>query len=363
MIRLNISMVSRSFTLHDNHPSSLQITMTGTYRALLVAELPDGTFSRGIVNRSLTELPAGEVLVRVHYSSLNYKDGLSSAGNKGVTRSYPHVPGVDAAGVVEESASPEFVKGEEVLVTGYELGANHDGGFADYIRVPADWVVKLPARLSLRESMILGSGGFTAGLALHALLHHGISPDQGPVLVSGASGGVGCVGVALLAQSGFHVCAATRKSDEKAFLAGLGAQEVVSTESITDTSGKPLLSGKWVGGLDTVGGSILDSMLRQTKMFGAIACCGNVVGGELHTSVYPFILRGIALLGINSAFTPMKLRTEVWTKLATEWKLENLESIVTEVSLDELDPCIEKILRGGIKGRVVVNLQPDRRNA
>jgi acrylyl-CoA reductase (NADPH) len=329
---------------------------TDTYKALLVSETEGGAFKREVTQRPWSDLPAGDVLVRVAYSSLNYKDGLSAIGNKGVTKTYPHVPGVDAAGVVEQSSVAEYQPGEEVIVTGYELGANHDGGFAEYIRVPGSWVVKMPADLTLRESMILGTAGVTAGLSLRGLLHHGVSPDDGPVLVTGATGGVGCMSVALLARAGFHVVAVTGKMTERDFLMELGAKEVVSRDDVLDTTGKPLLSGRWAGAVDTVGGPLLDSAIRCTKPFGAVAACGNVVSGELHTSVYPFILRGIALLGINSAITPMPLRLEVWRRLAGEWRLANLERIVTEVSLEDIGGYIDLILKGGIRGRVLVKV-------
>ncbi len=327
-----------------------------TFSALLVTENPDGSFSRSITKRTLNNLSPGDVVVRVHYSSLNYKDALSATGNKGVSKHYPHIPGVDAAGVVEQSSSPLHKQGDEVIVHGYELGAHADGGFSEYIRVPADWVVRRPPTLSLRESMIYGTAGFTAGLALHRLLHHGLKPDQGPVVVTGSTGGVGSVAVALLAKAGFQVVAATGKMEDEAFLKSIGANEVIHRDLLKDSSGRGLLAGKWAGAIDNVGGDYLDSILRQTKLFGAVACTGNVRSTELHTSIFPFILRGIALIGINSAFTPMPLRLDVWKHLATDWKLQSLESLVTEVSLDGINGYIDRILKGQIRGRILVNL-------
>lgn len=327
-----------------------------TFSALLVTETPDGKFTRTIATRALDQLSPGDVVIRVHYSSLNYKDALSATGNKGVSKHYPHIPGVDAAGVVEESSSPLYKQGDEVIVHGYELGAHADGGFSEYVRVPAEWIVKRPPTLSLRESMIYGTAGFTAGLALHRLLHHGLKPDQGPTVVTGSTGGVGSVAVALLAKAGFHVVAATGKMDDREFLMNLGATEVIDRESLKDTSGRGLVAGKWAGAIDNVGGDLLDSILRQTKLFGAVACTGNIRSTELHTSIFPFILRGVALIGINSAFTPRPLRLDVWNHLATDWKLKSLENLVTEVSLKDLDGYIEQILKGQIRGRILVSL-------
>lgn len=330
------------------------------YSALVVTESDDGVFHRAVTRRPMSALPDGEVLVRVHYSSLNYKDGLSATGNKGVTRTYPHVPGVDAAGIVEESSSPLFSRGDKVLVTGYELGSNHDGGFAEYVRVPAGWVAPLPKGLSLRESMVLGTAGFTAGLAVHRALHNGLSPENGPVAVTGATGGVGSVAVAVLSLLGFDVVAITRKTGEESFLKALGAKDIVSAESIIDRSGKPLLKGTWAGAIDAVGGEILDSLIRGVKFFGPVAACGNVTSGELTTSVYPFILRGVALLGINSAFTPMPLRIDVWNKLAGEWSPGTvLDNLCVESRLEDLSTHIDRILGGKLTGRVLVVIKDE----
>ncbi|MBM2839777.1 MAG: quinone oxidoreductase [Bacteroidetes bacterium] len=305
----------------------------------------------------MSELPAGDVLVRVHYSSLNYKDALSATGNKGVTRKYPHTPGVDAAGIVEESAVSDFKHGDEVIVTGNDLGTNTDGGFAEYIRIPPTWIVQRPPTLSLRESMMLGTAGYTAALSVHKLMYHGVAQERGPVLVTGATGGVGCVAVALLSKLGFHVIGVTGKTEAKQFLLDLGAKEILTRDEIRDTSGKGLLPGRWAGVVDTVGGELLDSAIRYTKLEGAVASCGNITSGELTTSIYPFILRGVSLLGINSAFTPMNVRQIIWKKLATEWKLENLDRLITEVTLEQLGEYIDLILRGGVKGRVLVKIK------
>jgi acrylyl-CoA reductase (NADPH) len=328
-----------------------------TFKALVVTETPDKKFVRQILQKPMSELPPGDVLVRVQYSSLNYKDALSATGNKGVTRRYPHIPGIDAAGVVEESLVSEFHPGDDVIITGNDLGSNTDGGFAEYVHVPTEWVVKRPPSLSLRDSMILGTAGYTAAVSVHKLLHHGVAPTKGPVLVTGATGGVGCIAVAILSKLGFHVIASTGKAEAHQFLNDLGAKEIVSREEVRDMTGKGLLPGRWAGVVDTVGGELLDSAIRQTKLEGAVASCGNVTSSELHTSVYPFILRGVALIGINSAFTPMDVRQLVWEQLATNWKIETLSRLTTEVSLEELDPYLELILRGGVRGRVLVKIK------
>ncbi len=330
--------------------------MEKTFRALRVNETADGKFTRGIVTRSLRDLPPGEVLVRVHYSSLNYKDALSASGNKGVTRNYPHTPGIDAAGVVEESASPEFAPGDEVLISSAQFGVSVDGGFSEYARVPAGWVLRRPAGLSLRECMAYGVPGFTAALCVLRLQEAGVRPGQGEVVVTGATGGVGSLAVALLALCGYAVVAATGKLEQADFLRDLGAQAVILREEIDDTSGKGLLKSRWAGGVDTVGGNYLSTVLKGTRYGGAVACCGNAASGELATSVYPFILRGVSLLGVDTANVATPVRQQVWERLAGDWKLPQLGQITHACSLEELSFQIERILHGEQVGRVVVEL-------
>ena len=327
-----------------------------TFKAMVVQETPDGKYTRRIAEKSLDDLPAGEVLVRVHYSSLNYKDGLSATGHRGVTKNYPHTPGVDAAGVVEVSLSDAFQPGDEVIVTSYDLGMNTSGGFGQYIRVPAGWVVPLPENLSPRESMAYGSAGLTAGFCILKLQEHGVTPERGEILVTGATGGVGSFAVAMLAKIGYQVVAVTGKMDEKQFLIDLGATEVISRDEATDTSGKPLLKGRWAGVVDAVGGEILATAIRSTKLHGAVTCCGNVASPDLPINVYPFILRGISLVGIDSQSFPMTFRRQTWEKIATEWKLDNLDRQTSVRSLEELDSEIDRILAGKQKGRVIVDL-------
>jgi putative YhdH/YhfP family quinone oxidoreductase len=328
-----------------------------SFKALWVTQTPDGTYSREITEKPLSILPDGEILIRVEYSSLNYKDGLSATGNRGVTRSYPHIPGIDAAGVVIESRRKEFRPGDEVLVTGYDLGSNTWGGWSEFIRVSGDWVVKRPPGLTLHECMVLGTAGFTAGLAVMKLHRNGLQPDAGPVLVTGATGGVGSVAVALLSQLGFSVTALTGKPEEHGFLRSLGAAEISNREAIADSTGKPLLGGRWAGVVDTVGGALLEVAIRQTKLEGTVTCCGNIGSTELHTSLYPFILRGVSLHGIASAFTPMETRLEVWKHLSTDWKPAGLSDLAQDVTLTDLNETyIERIIKGGVRGRVVVSI-------
>ena len=328
-----------------------------TFRALVVSKTGEKTYSREVTERTISDLPEGEVLVRVRYSSLNFKDGLSCIGNPGVTRNYPHTPGVDASGEVVESSDSRFKVGDSVIVTGYDLGMNTSGGFGQYIRVPADWVVPLPQELSFKDAMIYGTAGYTAALSAHALQKHGVTPEQGEIAVTGSTGGVGSVAVALLAHLGYNVVASTGKKDETEFLQDLGAAEIIGREDVNDESKKPLLRERWAGAVDTVGGTTLASLLKATKRGGAVAATGLVASSDLPTTVFPFILRGVSLLGIDSGFTPTNLRREIWSKLAGVWKFPQLEQLTIDCTLETLDPEIDKILAGGQRGRVVVDLQ------
>ena len=326
------------------------------FKAMVVRETAPKQFVTEIKQKTLSELPANEVLIEVKYSSLNYKDALSATGNKGVTRNYPHTPGIDAAGVVAESSNLAFEEGDEVIVTGFDLGMNTSGGFGRYIRVPAAWVLRLPGNLTLRESMAYGTAGFTAALCVLKLQAHGLTKDSGEVLVTGATGGVGSIAVGILAKAGFTVVAATGKTEEKDFLTRLGAEQVISRAEANESSGRPMLKGRWGGVVDTVGGNILATAIRSTKEEGCIACCGNAMSAELALSVFPFILRGVSLLGVNSVDIPIGDRLLAWQKLAQDWKLDLSSDLVSECSLEELSPKIDQILKGGIRGRVVVNL-------
>ncbi len=325
------------------------------FKAVVVEESLDGKYLLNIKKKAVKDLPPGDVLVRVKYSSLNYKDALSAIGNKGVTRKYPHTPGIDASGVVVESDTTQFSEGDEVVITGYDLGMNTDGGFEQYIRVPAEWVVKLPTGLSLGEAMIFGTAGFTAAMSVHALTL-GVKPGDGEILVTGASGGVGCLAVSLLAHLGFKVVGVTGKPEGKRFLKRLGASKVVGREDVLDSSGKPMLKAAWAGVVDTVGGETLVTAIKTTQPFGTVTCCGNVSSPDLALTVYPFILRGVKLVGIDSQNCPMEHRQEIWDLLSDSWKVPTLLDLCEEIGLEGLDHHIGLILKGKQKGRVVVNL-------
>lgn len=329
---------------------------TTTFRAYRVTEVEKGQFARAIESLTLDDLPAGEVLIKVHHSALNYKDALSATGNKGVTRNFPHTPGIDAAGVVAASEHPDWQPGDEVIVTSYDLGMNHDGGFADYIRVPAGWVVPLPTGMSLRESMIIGTAGFTAALGLHKMERIGQTPDMGPVVVSGASGGVGSMAVGILAQAGYEVIAITGKAEAHDYLKGLGASRIEGRDFVDDQSGRPLLKPQWAGAIDTVGGNTLLTLLKACSREGSVSSCGLVGSPKLDATVFPFILNGVNLIGIDSATIGMATRRKVWEMLAGPWRVPELERLATDCTLDEVDGYVEQILAGKTKGRVIVNV-------
>jgi acrylyl-CoA reductase (NADPH) len=328
-----------------------------TFKSLIVHSTSEAHHDRRITEKAIRDLPAGDVLIQVMYSSLNYKDALSATGNRGVTRRYPHTPGIDAAGIVAQSAHAAFMPGDQVLVTGYDLGMNTSGGFGQYIRVPADWVVKLPENLSLKESMIYGTAGFTASLSVLKLVDHGLTPDSGDILVTGATGGVGSLAVSILSKIGYPVTAATGKTDQHDFLKKLGAKTVISRADISDDSDRPLLKARWAGVVDTVGGNMLASALKSTFQRAAVTCCGNVASPVFPATVYPFILRGITLYGIDSASTPMPLRQQIWQKIAGEWKIGHLDLLHTQIPLEGLENAIDRMLSGGQHGRVIVSLQ------
>jgi putative YhdH/YhfP family quinone oxidoreductase len=319
-----------------------------------VRKSADGHVTAQVEAITLDDLPPGDVLVRVAYSSLNYKDGLACQGHPGVVRSFPHVPGVDCAGTVVESSSREYRPGDEVLVTGYELGAGHWGGFAAYVRVPAEWVVRLPAGLPLRDAMIYGTAGFTAAQCVTAIVERGIGPERGPVVVTGATGGVGSLAVVILAKLGYDVAAVTGKRERHDWLRQLGARTILGRDEVIDTSDRPLLSARWAAAVDTVGGRPLATILRSIDHRGCVAACGLVAGAELVLTVYPFILRGVTLAGIDSAKCPRPQRLEMWQKLAGPWRVEQLERIADEITLDELPDRVQKILAGQIVGRTIV---------
>jgi acrylyl-CoA reductase (NADPH) len=323
---------------------------------LLVEKTDDGQIVRTVANRPTSQLPEGDVLVRVRYSSLNYKDALAATGHPGVVSKFPHVPGIDAAGVVVESASKTIAVGDEVIVTSFDLGAGRWGGYAEFIRVPAEWVVPLPTGLTVRESMILGTAGFTAAMCLEAIEHQQIRPGNDDIAITGASGGVGTLATALMAQANYRVVAISGKSEAASLLKRLGAAEILPRQAVIDESSKPLLKPRWAAAIDTVGGTTLTTLLRTTKPRGCVAACGLVGGAEFLTTVYPFILRGITLTGIDSAWYPADRRRALWKKLAGPWKPKLLNELATEVPLDQLESKIQEILASQTIGRVVVSI-------
>lgn len=329
---------------------------SSSFKALIISENSEKQYSRTITQRQISDLPVGEILIKVHYSSLNFKDALSSIGNKGVTRNYPHTLGIDAAGVIEKSDSPNFKVGEEVIVTSYDLGMNTSGGLAEYISVPANWVVRLPVGMSIREAMIHGTAGFTAGMCINALINNGLTPEKGKVLVTGSTGAVGTMAVAILNKLGFEATALTGKPEAHAWLKQVGASEIIARETMNDTSGRPMLKSIYAGVIDTVGGNILATALKSLTYGGAVAACGLVNSPELHTSVFPFILRGNTLFGIDSAECPMPLRQEIWQKLANEYKPENLESLAHEITLEKVPAQLDAMLKGESLGKSLVKL-------
>ncbi|HQO02921.1 MAG TPA: YhdH/YhfP family quinone oxidoreductase [Spirochaetota bacterium] len=327
-----------------------------SYIGFVVREAADKKFVSGLEDLTVDNLPPGDVLVRVHYSSLNYKDMLSASGNRGVTKNYPHTPGIDAAGIVEQCTTADFKPGDEVIVTSYDLGMNTFGGLGEYIRVPASWVVKKPEGLSLRESMIFGTAGFTAALSILRLTDFGLD-DKAEVLVTGSTGGVGSIAVSILSHCGYSVSALNGLNDEKEYLKGIGAKEVVEVQDFLDETGRPMLREKWDACVDSLGGNILTSAIRSVRADGAVTCCGNAVSHDISLTVYPFILRGVSLFGIDSQNCPMPRRVRAWNMMSKEWKFPWLETLASEINLNGVADEIARIRTGKNRGRIIVNLQ------
>jgi len=325
-----------------------------TFKAFRVEE-NDHKYTSSIKEMEFSKLNKHEILVKVYYSSLNYKDALSASGNKGVTRNYPHTPGIDAVGIIEKSNSDNFNSGDKVIVTSYDLGMNTDGGFAEYIQVPSDWAVKLPEKLTMKEAMIYGTAGLTAGMSVLRLTDL-IKPKDGKIAVSGATGGVGVLSVAILSKLGYSVVAITGKEAEREYLLTLGAKEVILRNEVENLDKKPLLKTLFAGAIDTVGGVILENIIKSTSSMGVVTCCGNVASPKIDLTVFPFILRGITLIGIDSQNYPMKFRATVWNKLAEEWKPDQLAYTCNEIKLENVKQKIELMLKGELKGRTVLTL-------
>lgn len=323
------------------------------FKAWRVAE-QDGSYYGSEQILGIKDLPEGEVLIKVNYSSLNYKDALSASGNKGVTRSFPHTPGIDAAGEVIESATGTPAAGSQVIVTGYDLGMNTDGGFGEYIRVPSAWCVPMPSGWQAETAMIYGTAGLTAGLCVQKLLRMGAGPEQGRVAVSGASGAVGSVAVELLAKLGFEVVAISGKADHAESLKELGAADVIGRDALADTK-KPMLRPEFANAVDTVGGSPLAELLKQIKPGGSVSCCGLVAGPQLQTTVLPFILRGVNLLGVDSVEIPLADKEAVWKKFAEDWKCPTTEASAKRIGRTDLDDALSAFLKGESAGKIVLD--------
>ncbi len=336
--------------------------MPGTFKAFVVDKKEEG-FTATFKDITEADLPPGEVLVKVAYSSVNYKDGLAAIPEGKIVRSYPFVPGVDLAGAVVESSDPRFKPGDEVIATSYELGVSHYGGFGEYARVKADWVVPLPAGLTLKEAMALGTAGFTAGLAVYKLEYNGLKPQNGPVLVTGATGGLGSIAISILKNLGYTVAASTGKESEHAYLKELGADDILTREETTAESNRPLEKERWAGSVDAVGGTTLAYLLRTTRYAGSIAACGNTGGVNFSTTVFPFILRSVNLLGIESVNCPMELRRQIWEHLASDYKPKHLLDLIGhEAPLEQLPQALATVLKGGVRGRTVIKVSKDLRD-
>lgn len=329
--------------------------MTRQFKALMVRE-DNGIFNVKIEQISMAEIPKNEVLIKVAYSSVNYKDALSASGNKGVTRKFPHIPGIDAAGQVVSSTSDVIAEGDNVIVTGYDLGMNTWGGFGEYVSVPINWVVKLPKNISLFEAMCLGTAGLTAGFSVYNLIYSGIGKEQGKIVVSGATGGVGSISIAILSKLGYEVVAISGKKEDHFIMQILGASSIISRKEFVDIYDQKAMSkAEYSGAIDTVGGSILSGIIKSLKYNGTVTTCGNVASAELSTSIFPFILRGIKLIGIDSVEQPIEFKSKVWNLLAQNWKPTHLKEIVKEITIEQLPDVFTSILDGNAKGRFVVN--------
>ncbi|MBL4953069.1 acryloyl-CoA reductase [Neobacillus sp. YIM B02564] len=331
--------------------------MAQPFKALIVNK-QDDLFSVEIQNHlTLNDLPEGDVVIRVHYSGVNYKDSLAAIPDGNIVRTYPMIPGIDLAGAVVSSTDPRFKEGDEVIATSYEIGVSHFGGYSEYARIPAEWVVPLPKELSLKEAMTIGTAGFTAALSVQRLIENHVSPEKGPVLVTGATGGVGSFAVSILAKLGYKVVASTGKSSQHDFLKKLGANTIVPREDVFDGKIRSLGKQKWAAAVDPVGGEQLAAMLSQIQYGGSVAVSGLTGGTKVPTTVFPFILRGVNLLGIDSVYCPMETRLKIWERLATDFKPIHLEALIQqEIRLEQLPEVLPTLLKGEAIGRTIVQV-------
>lgn len=327
-----------------------------TNNAFVVNKTEEGKFVSGIEQIDVPKIGENEVLIKASYSSLNFKDALSSIGNPGVTRTFPHVTGIDVAGIVEESNSADFAKGDEVLVTGYDMGMNSDGGHQSFVKVPSTWVVKKPSNISDKEIMTYGTAGLTAGLSVNELLNNGVTPESGEILVTGATGGVGSIAVSILSKLGFDVVAISGKEEKIPFLKELGVKEVILRKDFDVENKKPMGRERFAGVVDTVGGNILAEALKTIKYDGVATCCGLNSSFELKTNVFPFILRGVRLIGIDSVECKIEKKLAVWNKLANEFKIDTLDDLTNEIKLKDLPEAYKALLDGKAVGRYLVKI-------
>lgn len=325
-------------------------------RAFVVEKIADKEFSADVREISAPVCGEDEVVIKVTYSSLNYKDALSSVGNPGVTRKFPHVTGIDVAGTVHESSSSIFNPGERVLVTGYDMGMNTDGGHSEYVKVPSSWVARTPDSITDKEIMTFGTAGLTAALSINELIENGIKPEDGEILVTGATGGVGSIAVSILNKIGYSVVAISGKAERIDYLKEIGASEVVLRNDFNEGAKKPMMGEKYAGVVDTVGGEVLANALKYIKYDGVATCCGLTSSHELNTNVFPFILRGVRLIGIDSVECKLEKKQAAWEKVASKWKVDTLDNITNEISLDEIKKAYDLLLAGRAVGRYVVKI-------
>ncbi len=329
------------------------------FRALVSREDENGDFSFDFEEVNFEFLKSNDVIVKVHYSSLNYKDALVAQGHKGIARNYPTIPGVDASGEIVKSNDKNFNVGDKVIITGHDLGMNTPGGFAEYISVPSSWLVPLPPEMTFRDAMVFGTAGVTAAICIYELINSGVTPDKGKIIVTGATGGVGCMAIGILEKLGYEVIASTGKIDEINWLKSIGAKEVINRKELEIESDRPLLSAKWIGAIDNVGGKTLENLLKTTGQHGAVCSVGLVASDSFFSTVYPFILRGIKLIGIDSAERGLDQKLSIWMKLSQNWMPNSFENLYREVNFMNLREEVDLILKGGQKGKVVVKIITD----